>query len=197
MTYPTLTIRPMREADLSQVLAIEEAVFAGDPWPRSAFHRQLDNPLAQFIVLALHDTAVKAAMRGSPAKVLGYAGTWIIVDEAHLMNIAVTPPFQGQGLGELLLLVVLDNMRALGAATCTLEVRPSNIRAQALYKHLGFSVAGRRKRYYVDDGEDALIMTTEDLATLQPLHRQQYDSVCQRLSLTFDLGVLKMGGSRS
>lgn len=180
----------MREADLPQVLAIEEAVFPGDPWPRSAFARQLDNPLAQFIVLTLHDGPEKAAMRGSPGKVLGYAGTWIIVDEAHLMNIAMTPRFQGQGLGELLLLYVLDSMRGLGAATCTLEVRPSNVRAQRLYKRLGFSVAGRRKRYYVEDGEDALIMTTENLATLQPLHRQQFDNVCLRLSQTYDLGEL-------
>lgn len=175
---------------MPQVLTIEEAVFAGDPWPRSAFYRQLTNPLAQFIVLALRDGPAKAAMRESPGKVLGYAGTWIIVDEAHLMNIAVTPAFQSKGLGELLLLYVLDSMRELGAATCTLEVRPSNVRAQHLYKRLGFSVTGRRKRYYVDDGEDALIMTTENLATLQPLHREQFESARLRLSQTYDLREL-------
>lgn len=183
----------MREADLAQVMAIEEAVFVGDPWPRSAFQRQLDNPLAQFLVIVVRDPLETRAARRPAGKVIGYAGTWIIVDEAHLMNIAVTPTFQRQGLGELLLLVVLDSMRALGAATCTLEVRPSNTRAQALYRRLGFHVEGRRRRYYLDNGEDALIMTTENLATLQPFHRQQYESVCLRLSQTYDLGTLWAG----
>ena len=116
----------------------------------------------------------------------------IIVDEAHLMNIAVAPSLQGQGLGELLLLDLLERVRGKGAVTCTLEVRPSNIRAQRLYKRLGFDVAGRRKHYYVDDGEDALIMTTDALATLQPLHRQRFETVCLRLSSTYDLGGLSI-----
>ena len=189
MTQPKLTIRPMREHDLSQVLAIEETVFAENPWPHSAFSRQLDNPLAQFIVMTLNDGPERGARATSPGKVIGYAGTWLIVDEAHVMNIAVTPRYQGQGLGELLLLHVLDSIRALGAATCTLEVRPSNVRAQSLYQQLGFRVEGRRRHYYVDNGEDALIMTTADLATLQPLHQQRFESACVRLSKTYNLGA--------
>lgn len=186
MTKRRLTIRPMRAADLSQVLSIEETVFPEDPWPRSAFSRQLDNPLAQFIVMTSGRVLTNEQTDATRDKVIGYAGTWIIVDEAHLMNIAVTPQFQGQGLGEFLLLHVLDSMRGLGAATCTLEVRPSNTRAQSLYRRLGFHVEGRRKRYYVDNGEDALIMTTENLATLQPLYRQRFEAICRRLSKTYE-----------
>ena len=192
MSQPRLTIRPMQESDLAQVLTIEEAAFPGDPWPRSVFHRQLGNTMAHFIVLAQIDSPARAAMSDSPGKVLAYAGAWIIVDEAHLMNIAVAPSLQGQGLGELLLLDLLERVRGKGAVTWTLEVRPSNIRAQRLYKRLGFDVAGRRKHYYVDDGEDALIMTTDALATLQPLHRQRFETVCLRLSSTYDLGGLSI-----
>ncbi|MEZ4769022.1 MAG: ribosomal protein S18-alanine N-acetyltransferase [Caldilineales bacterium] len=180
----------MRETDLAQVLSIEERVFPEDPWPRSAFSRQLDNPLAQFIVMTLGEVPKGDAPDTPRDKVIGYAGTWIIVDEAHLMNIAVAPQFQGHGLGEFLLLHVLDSMRRLGAATCTLEVRPSNTRAQSLYRRLGFHVEGRRRRYYVDNGEDALIMTTDNLATLQPLHRQRLEALCQRLGKTMTIQVL-------
>lgn len=178
----------MREHDLAQVLAIEETVFAENPWPHSAFSRQLDNPLAQFIVMTLNTRPEPGARAKSPDKVIGYAGTWLIVDEAHVMNIALAYQYQGQGLGELLLLHALDSMRALGAVTCTLEVRTSNVRAQSLYRQLGFHVAGRRRHYYADNDEDALIMTTETLATLQPLHRQRFASACGRLSKVYDLG---------
>lgn len=169
----------MQEADVAQVMAIEETVFVGDPWPRSAFVRQLDNPLAQFLVLAL------AGNSGAADQVLGYAGAWIIVDEAHLMNIAIEPGVQGQGLGEYLLLRVLSGARSAGATICTLEVRPSNLRAQRLYRRLGLRVVGRRKRYYVDNGEDALIMTSEALTTLAALHRDRLARIQRHLSAAY------------
>ncbi len=171
----------MQEADVAQVMVIEETVFVGDPWPRSAFVRQLDNPLAQFLVLAL------AGISGAAEQVLGYAGAWIIVDEAHLMNIAIEPGFQGQGLGEYLLLRVMNGARTAGATVCTLEVRPSNLRAQRLYRRLGLRVVGRRKHYYVDNGEDALIMTSETLSELATLHRERLAAIRQRLSATYQL----------
>lgn len=191
MNKPTLIVRPMEERDLAQVMAIEEAVFVGDPWPRSAFERQLDNALARFVVLAQADATPEAAPACASQSVLAYAGLWIVVDEAHLMNIAVDPALQGQGLGEFLLLHMLEQARALGAELCTLEVRPSNRRAQRLYRRLGFHVAGRRRRYYVDNGEDALIMTSEALALLASRHRERLAAVCQRLQPAYDFGVDK------
>lgn len=191
MTKPALSIRPMGETDLPQVLAIEQAVFPGDPWPRSAFSGQFDNPLVQSIVMVLDGTAQDTATGSARPKVIGYASTWLIVDEAHLMNIAVKRSFQGQGLGEFLLLNALGRTRTLGAEICTLEVRPSNVRAKSLYRNLGFHVAGRRRHYYVDNGEDALIMTSDKLATLQPLHDQRLQTVSLRLSRTYDLRMLK------
>jgi ribosomal-protein-alanine N-acetyltransferase len=92
--------------------------------------------------------------------VLGYAGFWALVDEAHLANIAVAPEWRGRGLGELLLVTVIDRAVELGLAVVTLEVRVSNLRAQKLYRKYGFEVVGERRHYYSDNGENAYIMTT-------------------------------------
>ncbi|MEI2688579.1 MAG: ribosomal protein S18-alanine N-acetyltransferase [Anaerolineae bacterium] len=94
----------------------------------------------------------------APAELVGYAGYWLLEDEANLMNIAIAPAWQGQGWGEYLLRESLARMVERGARVCTLEVRVSNLTAQALYRKLGFVVTGRRKRYYQDNGEDALLM---------------------------------------
>ena len=95
--------------------------------------------------------------------VVGYVGMWLMFDEAHVTTIAVDPEYRGEGVGELLLVWVIDRALYLGAAEMTLECRMSNEVAQALYRKYTFRDAGVRKRYYSDDGEDALIMTTERL----------------------------------
>jgi ribosomal-protein-alanine N-acetyltransferase len=111
----------------------------------------------------------------SAAVFLGYAGFWVIDDEAHLMTLAIDPRWQGRGLGEWFLLDLFDLMEENGAEACTLEVRVTNLRAQSLYRRLRFGVAGRRRRYYSDNGEDALIMTTPPLASppMVDLRRQR------------------------
>lgn len=113
---------------------------------------------------------------GSPADlvaaaraVIGYAGFWFILDEAHISTIAVHPAWRGQGVGEQLLAALLERVLDLGAVSATLEVRVSNEPAQALYRHYAFEIVGRRKRYYRDNGEDALLMT----AVLHPAYRLQ------------------------
>ncbi len=98
---------------------------------------------------------------------VGYAGLWLMVDEAHVTTIGVNPAYRGQGVGELLFLGLVDISREMKAARMTLEVRVSNASAQALYRKYGLEVAGMRKRYYSDNGEDAYIMWSEPLDSPQ------------------------------
>jgi ribosomal-protein-alanine N-acetyltransferase len=161
----------MRAQDLPAVLAIEETVFGDDAWPRSFFTRDLANAHAAYFTLELASPGDGLA----PAELAGYAGYWLLDDEANLMNIAIAPAWQGRGLGEYLLLETMAVMQGRGAVFCTLEVRVSNTRAQALYRKVGFEMAGRRRHYYQDNGEDALLMTTPplDSPALAELHRRQ------------------------
>ncbi|MEO6457194.1 MAG: ribosomal protein S18-alanine N-acetyltransferase [Chloroflexia bacterium] len=98
---------------------------------------------------------------------VGYAGLWLMVDEAHVTTIGVNPAYRGQGVGELLFLGLVDISREMKASRMTLEVRVSNTSAQALYRKYGLEVAGMRKRYYSDNGEDAYIMWSEPLDSPQ------------------------------
>ena len=98
---------------------------------------------------------------------VGYAGLWLMVDEAHVTTIGVNPAFRGQGVGELLFLGLVDISREMKATRMTLEVRVSNTSAQTLYRKYGLEVAGMRKRYYSDNGEDAYIMWSEPLDSPQ------------------------------
>lgn len=98
----------------------------------------------------------------APARnVVGYGGFWFIIDEAHISTIAVHPDWRGRHVGERLFVSILEQALDLGAVTATLEVRVSNDRAQGLYRKYHFEVVGRRKHYYRDNGEDALLMTAE------------------------------------
>jgi len=171
MSQWTPRLRRMEPRDLPAVLAIEETVFGDDAWPRSFFERDLANEHATYVVLEL--TSDDHGMQR--ADLAGYAGYWLLEDEANLMNIAIAPAWQGRGQGEHLLLATLERMQAEGANVCTLEVRAGNERAQALYRKLGFEVEGRRLRYYQDNGEDALLMTTPplDSPAIQQLHSQR------------------------
>ncbi len=96
-------------------------------------------------------------------RVVGYAGLWLMVDEAHVTSIAVAPPYRGLGIGELLFLGLIDIARTMGAQYATLEVRASNGLAQNLYRKYGFKETGVRRRYYSDNNEDALIMWSDPL----------------------------------
>jgi ribosomal-protein-alanine N-acetyltransferase len=102
--------------------------------------------------------------------IVGYTGMWLMVDEAHITTIAVDPVYRGEGIGELLLLALLDHAWEIGADTATLECRMSNTVAQQLYRKYRFEDVGVRKNYYSDDGEDALIMTTTGLES--PIFRR-------------------------
>jgi ribosomal-protein-alanine N-acetyltransferase len=166
-----LQLRAMEAQDLPAVLAIEETVFGDDAWPRSFFERDLANEHSTYVVLEL----VSVGAEPPRSALAGYAGYWLLEDEANLMNIAIASDWQGRGLGEYLLLATLARMQEQGVSVCTLEVRVSNVRAQALYRKLGFQEEGRRLRYYQDNGEDALLMATPplDSPAIQQLHSQQ------------------------
>jgi ribosomal-protein-alanine N-acetyltransferase len=146
-----ISVRAMRMSDIPEVHEIERASFA-EPWPAHALRQELTgNRLARYLVAE------------DAGRIVGYAGVWLIVDDAHITTFGVHPDARRRGVGLRLLLAVADLAIELRAARLTLEVRPSNAPARRLYERFGFQEAGRRPRYYSDDGEDALIMTTPEL----------------------------------
>jgi ribosomal-protein-alanine N-acetyltransferase len=142
----------MTGADLPAVQLIERASFA-TPWPPHAYRQELEaNRLAHYLVATL------------AGDIVAYGGIWLMVDEAHITTFAVHPRYRRRRIGERLLLSVLDLALDRHAREATLEVRLSNLAARRLYEKYGFRPVGIRPRYYSDNQEDALIMTTEPLA---------------------------------
>jgi ribosomal-protein-alanine N-acetyltransferase len=151
----------MTAADLDHIMPLERRVFA-DAWTRRMYFNDItDNPLAAYQVLRRPEQAVNG--RELPP-ILGWGGFWLMVDECHIATIASHPDFRGCGIGQYLMLTLMNLARARGATLATLEVRASNLPAQALYRKLGFTDAGVRRRYY-RDGENGLIMTLYHLAS--------------------------------
>jgi ribosomal-protein-alanine N-acetyltransferase len=139
----------MRRDDVDDVLAIERAVFA-TPWSRRAFLVEVDDTSISIPRVARLD-----------ARVVGYAVTWRVVDELHIGNLAVAPSSQRLGIGRALLESLMSTARELRLAYATLEVRVSNAAAISLYETLGFRPVAMRRRYYPDNGEDAMVMLCE------------------------------------
>ena len=149
-------IRRMTLHDLPAVDAIEQACFT-TPWPADAYAGELTrNPAARYLVLTVG------------GEIAGFAGGHIILDESHITNIAIAEAHRGQGLGRALLTALLQYFANLGAVYTTLEVREHNAPALGLYRALGFIAVGRRKKYYSDNGEDALIMVCDALPPADP-----------------------------
>ena len=149
-------IRRMTLNDLDAVTAIEAATFP-IPWSRDSFRQELERNVAARYLVAEKD-----------GQVIGYAGAWIILDESHITNIAIEESRRGLGYGRALTTALMQYLSNLGAAYATLEVRRSNLRAQNLYKSLGFVELGVRKRYYEDNREDALIMVCDHMPAADP-----------------------------
>lgn len=105
--------------------------------------------------------------------VAGFAGLWIVIDEAHLINIAVGGEYRRQGIGELLLISAIDLATEMNAKTVTLEVRASNLIAQSLYRKFGFVQAGLRRAYYTDNREDGVLMMVEEIDSVSYQARLQ------------------------
>jgi len=140
-------IRPGSPADLAAVERIERTSF-GDPWTRSALLQELvAGPMRLPLVAELDGV------------VAGYLMAWRVVDQLHVLNLAVAPACRRRGVAAALLAAALAEARRLDLGEVTLEVRPSNAAALALYRAFGFRLAGIRRGYYADTGEDALVLT--------------------------------------
>lgn len=147
-------IRPMTAADIDRVLEIEKLCFP-TPWSREAFRIEIEeNRCARYFVAVYQE------------EIVGYGGMWVIIDEAHITNIAVHPRFRGQGIGEAIMRSLIEEAVSLGAVRMTLEVRISNKIAQKLYEKLGFQGVGIRKHYYSNNNEDALIMWNDNISDI-------------------------------
>jgi len=132
--------------EIEDVWEIEKLCFS-IPWSLKAFMMEVEENKCAYYVVAKREE-----------KVIGYGGMWIILDEAHVTNIAVHPNFRRQGVGEAIIRNLMEKAVQLGIDKMTLEVRVSNHVAQNLYRKVGFKEAGIRKGYYTDTNEDALIM---------------------------------------
>ncbi|MEK3882349.1 ribosomal protein S18-alanine N-acetyltransferase [Paenibacillus sp. PL2-23] len=149
MDTDKLIYRTMTKEDIPAILAIEQEAFTS-PWTEDAFLNELTNNMfARYLVME------------DSGSVLGYGGMWVIMDEAHITNIAIRADMRGKGLGNRLLDQLQRTAVFFGAARMTLEVRVSNMTAQRLYQKYGFEPAGIRPQYYSDNQEDALIMWAE------------------------------------
>ena len=182
-------LRLMRKEDVSQVIEVDHEAFP-TMWPPPNYERELQNRLAHYIVAYDDEETVAEPEAAAPVEkgtltsrvkrlfgnyrlfskepptsqhIVGFAGFWIMADEAHLTNIAVREIQRRQGTGELLLIAVIDMSTALNAHMLTLEVRVSNTVAQNLYDKYGFTQAGIRRGYYLDNKEDAALMTLGNL----------------------------------
>ena len=184
-------VERMTMADIPRIVEIERLAYT-TPWPPSAYRKELEeNQHAHYIVV--RDTFLKTVTEAPPttqpvqprrpfpisllagrppyrqsphqASIIGFAGLWLMMDEAHITTIAIHPEYRGRGLGELQLSTLIGIAYDIGAQRVTLEVRVSNLIAQNLYRKYGFMVVGTRRRYYSDNNEDAYIMTTDNINT--------------------------------
>lgn len=179
-------IRPMRQEDVPQVMQIDREVFPNE-WTyrsQSAFRHDLSNPSIRYIVACALNKPPPSEGQGTrkaswfkrflylsrndEAKdnIVGFSGFWMMLQEAHIIAIGVREAYRRLGIGEALLISTIELAASLNANIVTLEVRASNEIAQALYRKCGFQVVGKRLRYYSNNNEDGIIMSTDNLNSL-------------------------------
>lgn len=184
MRHFPFDIEPMQPADIPQVLAVEQASYTMS-WPRKAYDYELNhNELAHYFVLRLSPVSSEDSSPKASAAIIGLGGFWLMSDEMHITTIAIEAHWRRLGLGEWMLITLLEKGQALRAKVATLEVRPSNQAARALYRKYNFYEVSRRPRYYPDNSEDALIYTTPSLILpgYQAMLRQRQTALYQRLA---------------
>ena len=140
-----ISVDLMKEEDIDSVLEISSLSFS-IPWSKDSYIQELTNPIARYLVAKIDN------------KVVGFIGTWIVLEESHITNIAIHPNNRKQGIGSSLLEEFLKYCKNKGCIAFTLEVRTSNKAARTLYEKYNFKQEGIRKGYYEDTKEDAIIM---------------------------------------
>jgi len=179
-------IRPMEYEDIPQVAQIDREAFPGE-WvfrSQAAYKQDLNNPSIRYIVACKEKHVPESegqAMQKVPwfkwlfsygrrlntsEDIVGFSGFWMMMQEAHIIAIGVRNGYRRLGIGEGLLIATIELAQIVNANIVTLEVRASNETAQELYKKYGFQVVGRRRRYYSSDGEDAIIMSTDNITSV-------------------------------
>jgi ribosomal-protein-alanine N-acetyltransferase len=190
----------MSADDITQVADIERESFPS-MWPQTAYRRELTNKIARYTVIAeppderpTPQPGVWGALRriagvSDPPwseHLLGFIGIWLMAGDAHIVTVAVRQSHRRMGIGERLLITAIEQAMEFGQEVVTLEVRASNDAARRLYEKYGFNNVGRRVRYYTDNNEDAIIMTTPDLggeafrarfADLRQGHRERHEDL--------------------
>lgn len=147
-----IVISQMTVDDIDNVVEIEAEAYGKHHWSKSSFYEEMQNNLAKYYVAKSID-----------GELLGYAGTWHIIDEGHITTIAVKKSHLRKHIGEAIIIRILEDCYEAGIKYLTLEVRVSNTPAINLYEKYGFNSLGTRKGYYQDNNEDALIMWTENI----------------------------------
>ena len=179
-------IRPMQYEDIPRVAQIDREAFPGE-WvfrSQSAYKKDLNNPSVRYIVACnkrdVSESEGQAVQKlpwfkrlfsyerhlNVPENIVGFSGFWMMMKEAHIIAIGVRDGYRRLGIGEGLLIATIELAQIVNANVVTLEVRASNETAQELYKKYGFRVVGRRLRYYSSDGEDAIIMSTDNITSM-------------------------------
>ena len=174
-----LEIRRLRPQDVPDIMEIESVSFGRHHWSEESFYNEMNNQVGRYYALIHTDIN----------KLVGYLGFWLIADESHITTVAVKPEYRGNALGELLIGHCLDRCAQHTIHWVTLEVRVSNYSAQNLYYKYGFASLGIRPKYYQDNQEDALIMTTPNISSAE------YRQLCNNLKHTLSerLGGLPKG----
>jgi len=184
-----LAIDRMQEADVPRVQEIERHIFSS-PWPRNAYFRELSSRNSAHYIVLRQDPQ-------DAGELLGYGGLWRMYDEAHVTTIGVRHDRQHQGLGRIIFAALVLAGFDLGAKWVTLEARASNQQAIQMYESFGFKVIGRRRGYYTDNAEDAIVMWSDSMHSgrfrsafaenLARIHAQSYEH-------GYDLTGLKADG---
>lgn len=165
-------------------MEIEPVAFGSHHWSLQSFINELNHPGGTYF----------AAVEPGTGLVLAYSGFWLIDDEAHITTLAVNPDYRRLGLGELMLINDIHSSIKVGAKRMTLEVRVSNEAAQKLYYKYGFTSLGKRRKYYQDNGEDALVLwtdkiNTEEFAELVKKNTAAWESKKNRVTVNFALSM--------
>lgn len=175
----SLVIEELTEQDLPAVIQMDQECLGG-LWTESGYRREIDSPNSQLLILKpASQTSSSLSLSSSPpalqcepfappptpnaTTIIGIGCVWFILEEAHITILAIHPPYRRQGLGQFLLITLLETAIQRQSKWATLEVRLSNQSAQKLYEKLGFIALGKRKKYYQDTGEDALILWNKGL----------------------------------